>query len=317
MSKLTEYIQKIKNEINKNSEMTELKIMRYIYMDLGKKMDFDLNYTFGNRKEKTKIYEKSIDEDEMNRIFEAHTSICKGISYLYAYILNEVGINATVARETSQYFDRQGKHMYNIVTLKDGIKCIADLEDDLEYIQSGAKTRKFGNDIYEDKPIFSDDELRECDMKNGYIPEGYYLEDMVDMLKVAVTNENISLEQRLEFVLENLNVYKDNTKVKYREMVRYQERMLEEMFSKSDLRKIHLINMYENIENEKEYKTCIILDKSQAKNVYLFSNEKYKYNKISIDELVNKMNNGMVAMEKIPGLKKHINSKKEKDSYER
>lgn len=317
MSKLEKYIENIKNLIEKNPQISELEIMRYIYMDLGKNLDFDLNYTFGNSKEKKKIYEKAVNKDELNRILEMRTSICKGISHLYSHILNELGIETTIVREYNEYLNKVGRHVYNQVKLKDGKRLIVDLEDDLEYIQSGAKTRKFGIDEETNQLIVSDEELREMDMKNGYIPEGYYLEDMVYLLKIAVDNDHISLENKLEFVLDNLNAYRDTKNVKYREMIRYQERMFEEMFDPNELRKIHLINTYEDIEGKRNYKSCIVLDNKEQQSVYLYNNEKYKYNKITMDELLNNIENGLVAMDGIPGMKKYLRSRKEQGSTER
>lgn len=98
MSILTEYIDKLKNQIFQYGNMTDIEIMRYVYIDLGRKMDFDLNYTFGNSKEKNRLYNKVVNEEELNRVLETHTIICKSLAYLLERILKEFDIKIRTER---------------------------------------------------------------------------------------------------------------------------------------------------------------------------------------------------------------------------
>ena len=107
MSKLTEYIKELKNNVAQKGNLSEIEIIRYVYINLGKKMDFDLNYTFGNKKEKEKIFQKVIDDEELEKVFEAHTAICKSLSYLLEKILKEFNIDARTIRENNYYNSRR------------------------------------------------------------------------------------------------------------------------------------------------------------------------------------------------------------------
>ena len=104
MTALDKYIQELKL-IQSKMNFNEIELIRYIYINLGKKMDFDLNYTFGNRKNKNKIYKKEIDEEELNRIFKIHTAVCKSLAYLQEKILKEFDIDIRTV-ETEMQTDR-------------------------------------------------------------------------------------------------------------------------------------------------------------------------------------------------------------------
>lgn len=53
MSLLEKYVERIKQ---KTEEYSELEKIRYVYIDLGQKFSFDLDFSFGNTKTKNKIY---------------------------------------------------------------------------------------------------------------------------------------------------------------------------------------------------------------------------------------------------------------------
>ena len=56
MSKLSDYIEEAKEYIKQNSDMSELDIVRYIYLDLGKRFSFNLDFIFGSTNQKKQIY---------------------------------------------------------------------------------------------------------------------------------------------------------------------------------------------------------------------------------------------------------------------
>lgn len=99
--------------------MSEIEIIRYVYINLGRKMNFDLGYTFGNGKQRDIIYHRAIDEKALNEVFEKRTAICKDMAYLMVIVLQEFGIKVTV-EQSSDYL--QSRHVYNKVHLKDGRK---------------------------------------------------------------------------------------------------------------------------------------------------------------------------------------------------
>lgn len=209
-----------------------------------------------------------------------------------------------------------GKHVYNVVILENGKEYILDLEEDLEYIQSGSKTKYFGIDVNDfNKKMISDEELKEIDInKTNYIPEGYYFEDIIWMLKLAINSKNISLEEKLELVLQNFNVYVDNKNVKYREKIRYYERFIKEIFTEKEARKIRQIDFYKKEENDISCRNIIILENLKIQNkIYLFSEEENKYIRISIEDIANLVEQGYIYKTQIPELRRYLKQKQEDD----
>jgi hypothetical protein len=291
--------------------MTEEQIIRYVYIDFGKKMNFDLRYTFGNKKTRNIIYERIISESETEKILQDRISICKGMSILLQNILNEFGINCRTEKL------KGGVHMYNVVTLKNGREYELDLEEDLQYIQSGSKTKYFGKPFYflEDKQMMIPEEIKEFDTNViKYIPEGLYLEDMAYLLKKAIGNENTNLETKVDLLLENLEVYRDMHEVSFRERIRSQIDLMRMVLSPKDLNKVHQITFFKKLEDgEYDAKSCVYIDLSKNKKFYKFIPEESKYVPTTLEEVAKLVEDGFNYDENIPGLKKYIHNNKNPD----
>ena len=82
MSRLNDYIEKTKKYIEEHKDLTETEIVRYVYLDLGKRFSFDLNFVFGNSKTKKQIYKNSGKLENLNKSMENNVVICKLSSYL-------------------------------------------------------------------------------------------------------------------------------------------------------------------------------------------------------------------------------------------
>ena len=298
-------------------------------------MDFDLNYTFGNKSEKQSIYCGGKSEEDLEKAFQTHTAICKSISYMLEKILKEFDIEIQTVKLNGS------PHMHNIVTLKNGKNYVLDLEDDLEFIQSGAKTRSFGkpvkiedydffengrkfyniinsektDDESEARDMLTEEEIRDIDKnKIGYIPSGYYIEDVIWMLKKAVDSPNLDFETKLKLVLDNLEVYRNMKQVGYRERIRCHHRILEEVLEQKDYRKIHQRDCYRENEEKRKYYSCIVADIPQKeRKAYLFSYKTNKYEEIEMQDLANMLKNGLSSKKQIPGMKKYL--KKSDNSY--
>ena len=77
MSKLEKYIEEVKRKTEGYSDIEKL---RYVYLDLGKRFAFDLNFSFGNSRRKKEIYDHSGFQEELEKSMENNTIICKSIS---------------------------------------------------------------------------------------------------------------------------------------------------------------------------------------------------------------------------------------------
>ena len=90
MDYLDNYINKL---LIQTKEFTELEKVRYVYLDLGKIMSFDLLFYYGNEKNKRKIYKEcESKEEKLANALKSGIGICKSIAYLLEYILTKLNI---------------------------------------------------------------------------------------------------------------------------------------------------------------------------------------------------------------------------------
>ena len=326
MSSLKEYIQELKQHVAQKGNMSEIEIIRYVYINLGRKMRFDLKYIFGTTKYKKHFDEICIDEEKLEKIFETKNIMCKNLAYLFKRIISEFGIECSVEIEMDHTTGKRLKHAYNIITLKDGKKAIFDLEEDLEYIQTNSKTRFFGlqPDSYDkaltdnqnpyDKAynqnaydkVFTDNQIKAIDITTAeYIPWGFYFEDVLAILKLGT--KGMQIEERLKNVLDNLNVYVKDWSIGYVERTLYHNRVLGENFSEKERNRIHQIDCYREKDGEKHYVSCIVLDKHPQEGiVFLYSEETGKYEEVGFEGIRNEISNGLVLTQSILGLRKFL-----------
>ena len=133
-----ELIEELKQ--NMPQGLSELEIARYVYIKLGEKKAFDTKFFYGNSKMKNKIYISARKTDyNTEEVAQKRTIICVSISYLLRDILKEFGIESIVVNPYEG-----DKHTRNIIQLSDGRRIQADLQVDLQNIQSKMKTQKFG-----------------------------------------------------------------------------------------------------------------------------------------------------------------------------
>lgn len=304
------YISELKENVAQKGNISELEIVRYIYINLGRKMNFDLNYTFGNSREKTKIYN---DTEDLDSLFEKRTVICKSLAIMIRRILSEFGISSIVDSNSET---EKNKHVFNIVKLSDGRYLKIDLEEDLEFIQTGSKTRFFkiiekGSAEEFDIP---EEELRQIDKTVAeYIPWGFYFDDVLGVLKFAT--KGMSTEEKLKNVLDNLDVYVRDRNIGYRDKIYYHNRMLQEVFTQKELNRVHQIDCYRKSGEEKEFVSCVVLDK-RTKNdeniVYLYDDTEGRYRQITMEELALEVKGGLVMLQGVQGLRKYLMSSSEK-----
>ncbi|MBQ3409244.1 MAG: hypothetical protein IJH12_08595 [Clostridia bacterium] len=306
MSALNEYIEELRIKIEEKKSLkgsiSDVEIIRFIYIDLGKKMNFDLGYTFGNSKQKKEIYGRPMNEEQINKAYESRTIICKSLAYIVQKIMEEFGYKCTIITEPDEYGRiRSGAHVYNRVTTPSDKTFTLDLEEDLEFIQSGSKTRYFGlTDHNTRNTVFSETDLRRIDTDIvEYIPEGMYLEDMLWMLDRAL-DSNSKPNERFKMLLDNLNKYRDISQMGYRDRILYYQGMIDHFFGRQNpygkesylQEKIEMFNCYRTIGGKRKYVSCIITD-FRERQIYLFNDEKNCYECINQDQLVEEMNNGL------------------------
>ena len=271
MSSLEKYVEKVKKETEGFSNIEKL---RYIYWDLGSKFAFDLDFSFGNSKTRKQIYDHSRSEDDLNRCLENNTAICKSIAYIFSYVMKELGVNIESVIDEEDF--RKCPHIYNVFITEDGRKYRFDLQEDMRNIKAQLRTQYFGIPI----PMFED------------------------------------FGQKVQFVLENSEAY-TNPEMGYADRKWRMEDLIGNenkdglLFSKEEKYKINMIDCYREIEGKKNYELCIVVNVKGGKDIYLFSDETNSFRKMTLEEFAEQIENGLVNLQGIQGLKQVLKSRKQ------
>ena len=292
MGAFREYLDELDKKIevfkSEHEHVSDIAILRLIYIDLGKKMNFDQGYTFGNRKQKKAIYDRISDEEEFDRAIESRTIICKSLSYMLGMILPKYGFKCIAGFERDRYGKkRDGAHVFNIVEAPDGKRFTLDLVEDLEFIQTKAKTKNFASDVNDDKKcVYDEEEIRRIDQEIGYIPEGMYMDDILWMMDKAIGKDTPD-DVAFELILDNLNKYADIKNMGYVVRTIYYERIIDHFFNEERLDakgkpskyRIEKFDCYRVVNGERHYVSCIITN-FKGEKIYLFNDEKNCYERI-------------------------------------
>ena len=318
MSNLEVYIEKIKKE---TQGLNDIEKLRYIYIDLGKRFVFDLDFSFGNTKSKQKIYHKSGTLDGIEESLESNVIICKTVSKMYEYIMNSLGVDLKTIVDDSD--SRKYPHVYNILKSEDGKTYIFDLQEDMRNIKAHLRTSYFGIQANDNsKTIISRWDLDQIDKKIGYVSKNIgYTDEYLDLIRINM-NFISDFRQRVEFVLEELEAYSDE-QMGYADRRWRMEDMLGNygrdglLFSANESKKIHIIDCYKEINGKRIYKLGVLVDGKGGPDIYLFSEEKKRYEKKNLDEFVDFIRDGWTNMQGIQGLKQVLRSKREKTQNSR
>lgn len=317
MTNLEAYIERAKQETQGLSDIEKL---RYVYIDLGKKFKFDLDFSFGNTKSKQKIYQKSGTLDGIEDGFERNIVICKTVTRMYEHIMNSMGINLkTVVDEGDS---RRYPHVYNILKAEDGNTYIFDLQEDMRNIKAHLRTKCFGvqeNDNL--KMLVSRFGLDQIDKKIGYVSKSMgYTDEYLDLIKINM-NFISDFRQKVEFVLEEIEAYSDE-QMGYADRRWRMEDMLGSsgrkgmLFSADERNKIHIIDCYKDIDGKRNYKLCILVDCKGGPDIYVFSEEKKLFERKNLDEFADFVRSGWSNMQGIQGLKQVLKRKEQEEVRE-
>lgn len=281
MSSLEKYIEEVKENTENFSDIEKL---RYVYLDLGKRFSFNLDFSFGNSETKKKIYNKSHKSNELEQSMENNTIICKTSSTIYEYIMKKLGVN--IKTETDDMDMRKYPHTYNVVTTKENKKYLFDLQEDMRYIKAHLRTQRFGISMQKDdkEPIINRFELEQIDKKLKYITnELYYTDEYLELIK-----NNMKYADR-KWRMEDL-IGCDN-----------KEGLL---FSQKERNKIHLIDCYIENNGKRDYKLCMAVDKKEDVDIYIFSEDTNSFEKKTLKEFAQMTeNDGLVNLQKIKNLR--------------
>lgn len=111
--KIKQLVQEIREQMPEG--LNELETLRYIYIYLGKRKNFNPTYYFGNSKTRKQIYalaNKEINNEEF--LTEKRNLICTSISSLLKKVAREFDIDVDLYKEE----EGNGAHIHNIAHLK-------------------------------------------------------------------------------------------------------------------------------------------------------------------------------------------------------
>lgn len=302
-------IRSLKNQIldTMPDQLSEMEQVRYLYIELGKLASFDERYWKGNSRTRQKIYKgsfrKKIEDLKLDR-----RVVCTSLAIMLKELLGEIGVRAELCKPMED-----DPHM-NLIVRIDNIRYILDLQRDLEYIQTNRRTRFFG--IWEDEVDFisygriTDEEIEAMDRKLGYLQEGInYTEDYIHLLKKAVSGQFLPLEEKIAFVLEHANDYKDLSKLGVVEKSKFYNWCLNECLEPDERKKVsetffEIKQGSGEEEEEKKLVSCIsIRGRDNRYTRFLFSDEGNRYletNEIEFEQLL-ETRLKMLPQESIPG----------------
>ena len=313
MGLLNEYIEQAKEKMQGYSDIEKI---RKVYVELGEMFQFDINFSFGNAKERMQIYSRGISTENLEKNMENKTVICKSLSYLFEYIMKKIGVSMTTVVEDD---GRRCKHVFNILETEQSKKYKFDLQEDMRFIKARMRTRNFGVAMQDGgEDLVSRQDLSKIDKKIGYISkEKYYTDEYLELLKLGM-NLYKSLIQKMEFLLENLDEYTDPD-MKYPDRRWRMEDLIGTsnmqglMFSDEEKNKINIVDCYQEIEGKKEYKLCITVQEKGKIVIFMFDENTNFFKKLSLEEFAELVKNGLVNMQGIWGLKQVLKSKKQEE----
>lgn len=325
MDNLNKYVEEMKEEVLIRNLTTELEIIKFVYFDLGNRFSFDPKFIpFGDSRYRQNFYRYHAGNIyDLNECMENGIIICKSVSHILEYVLSKFDIDIKIYEDVSEK-RKHCPHVCNQVTLKDGRKFIIDLQEDIRNIKLNFFTSNFGvKSLYGTDYVISKDEQRKVDVKLGYISNNNdYTDEYISVLESLVSGvDDIFL--KLDIILNNIDIITP-TNLCYTDRLWYHKDILEKFFtyfefnysavSQSGSGKIKIINCHLNVDQDKIY-VCLIQVFDKGKAVYyMYDDVNYKYNKISLEELADYYQYGLIVHNsRIHGLRKELKARRNEE----
>ena len=121
--------------------------------------------------------------------------------------------------------------------------------------------------------------------------------------------------QKVQFVLENSEAY-TSPQMGYADRKWRMEDLIGNenknglLFSKEEKYKINMIDCYREIDGQKNYELCIVVNVKGGRDIYLFSEETNSFKKITLEEFADEVENGLFNLQGIQGLKQILKNRK-------
>ena len=305
--KVKELLSEIENNIE-YKELNEISFIRKIYIEIGKNRTFDVRYYFGNTATQKKIYKLAKKRNGIEERIDDKEIICYSLARQCEYIFSKLGYNCIVTNESQEL-----EHVFNILTLKNGDKIKLDLQKDLEFIQTGRKTRNFGTSdeeyfLLKELPY---EEIKRADKIIGYTNEkGEYTDEIIN--KTISNLINLPLLKRTQKFLNNEDIINISKDMGYMQKYSFYYKMLSSLAENEIWKKIFIFPCKRN----DECTNCIFIHDKEDK-AYLYSNKYNRFLSVELEKLSKLQEDGLKlgirgTENGVKLLKKAIENKKKK-----
>ena len=304
MYNIDKYIEEKKKYFIKNNIKDELSIIKYIYIDLGKRINFDstfLPYDENKSMERYIRYNSNSVED-LNEYFNKRIGTCKSLSYTLEYILSKFNINIMTVNDPLD--KAKYKHVFNMVHLKDGRKFCMDLQQDLCNIKTNSFTSNFGlKSIYSPKLVISELEQKSIDRRIGYISNDKYYQDKYLRLLHKETDNIDNFLDKVDYILNNIESYSNDLDYITRQW--YHKKVLEYFFNEEEFDyenntgKIKIFDCFIENNGKKRFINFITVVDEDETVIYVYNKKESKYCRMGIDNWFTCLDNGLQVNNKL------------------
>ena len=273
-------VKELLHKIEENPEykdLDELSLIRKVYIEIGRNRTFDTKYYFGNTAMQKKIYKLAMPKIGIEQKADKSEIICYTLARQCEYIFNKLGYRCIVTCGLKPL-----DHVFNILTLKNGDRIKLDLQSDLEFIQTGRRTRAFGasdkNHILLKE--ISSEEVERADRNIGYPNKsGKYTDEVIYS---AITGlSGLPLTERIERFVKNEDIINLSKNMGYVQQYSFYHKMLNRIAENEFSKKLFIIPCKTN---KGEYTSCIFV-KDKDEKVYLYSNKHARFLNVAIEKL--------------------------------
>lgn len=277
---IVEYLKQNMPNFEGTEEEIEVKTALYIYVELGKTKSFDENYYFGNSETKRKIYYLAQrQEKDIDKIANRRKIICVSLTHLYCSILKEFGIDAVASASE--------EHIYPIIRTKNKKIFVADLQLDLENIQTKSRLEHFeymGSILPNGKINSNQSVLTKMLVEIGYIKsERDYKNEEIEKLIEQIKGMNP--HEALKTIVEDEKLYTGNEEMESIEVNKFYKRALKRIVPHFWEKRIFAFNCYkEKEEKQRDYILCVFSEEDTIKP-YLFSKKDKEFLSVEIQKI--------------------------------
>lgn len=281
-------VKELLHEIQTNPEyqaLDELSFIRKIYIEIGKNKTFDVRYYFGNTATQKQIYRLAKKRTGVEDRLNDREIICYSLARQCEYIFKKLGYSCTVTHEPKEL-----KHVFNILTLKNGDRIKLDLQSDLEFIQTGRRTRHFGttDDEYILLSEIPEDEIACADRNIGYTNEnGEYTDEVIN--SVISNLSDLPLAERVTSFINDEDIIKISADMGYMQQYSFYYKMLTSLAENEIWKKLYIFPCKMS---QEEYTSCIFI-REQEPTVFLYSNKHNRFLNVDIEKIPDLQEEGL------------------------